>query len=138
MKVAITTWNGRISPVFDVARQVLLLDVEDGRVIARREEPLPGDEMQHQAAQLVELGTYVLICGAISHPMAAVLAGKGIRVIPFTAGAVEEVVAAWLAGSLPSAVMSMPGCCGQQKRRHGRTDGGGRAGRPWACKQEEA
>jgi hypothetical protein len=48
-------------------------------------------------------------------------------------------VAAWLAGSLPSAVLSMPGCCGQQKRcRHGRTDGGGRAERPWACKQEEA
>ena len=136
MKVALATWNGRISPVFDVARQLLLLDVTDGRVTARREETLPGDEMQVQAAQLATLGAQVLICGAISHSMAAVLAGKGIRVIPFTAGTVEEVVAAWLADALPSAVLSMPGCCGQQKRcRHGRANGGGRAGRPWGCKQ---
>jgi predicted Fe-Mo cluster-binding NifX family protein len=138
MKVALATWNGRISPVFDVARQLLLLDVIDGRVTARREEALPGDEMQAQASQLATLGTQVLICGAISHSMAAVLAGKGIRVIPFTAGTVAEVVDAWLADALPSAVLSMPGCCGQQKRcRHGRAGGGGRAGRPWGCKQEQ-
>lgn len=126
MKVALATWNGRISPVFDVARQLLLLDVTDGRVTARREETLPGDEMQVQASQLAMLGTQVLICGAISHSMASILAGKGIRVIPFTAGTVDEVLAALLAGELPNPSLSMPGCCGQQKRcRHGRANGGG-------------
>jgi predicted Fe-Mo cluster-binding NifX family protein len=130
MKVALATWNGRISPVFDVARQVLMLDVEDGRAIARHEETLPGTDPHAQADRVMALATQTLICGAISQPMAAMLAAKNVRVIPFTAGSVEEVLAAWLAGSLPSPALSMPGCCGRMRRcRGGRA--GGRGGRGW-------
>lgn len=139
MKVALATWNGRISPVFDVARQVLLLDVNAGRATSRHEETLPGTDPQAQATRLAALGTQVLICGAISHPMAATLGTQGVRVIPFTAGTVDEVLAAWLAGALPNPALSMPGCCGQQRRcRRGRAGGGGQAGRPWGCQQGEA
>ncbi|MBM4164445.1 MAG: dinitrogenase iron-molybdenum cofactor biosynthesis protein [Lentisphaerae bacterium] len=121
MKVAVAMWNGRISPVFDVARQVLLLDVADGRVIARHEESLPGDGMQAQAARLADLHAEVLICGAISRPMASTLATTGVRVIPFTAGTVDDVIAAWLVGRLPAPALSMPGCCRQHRRcRRGR------------------
>ena len=115
--------------MLDVARQVLMLEVEDGRVVARREETLPGTEPQAQAGRLAALAPHTLICGAVTQPMADLLAATNIRVIPFTAGAVEEVVAAWLAGALPSAGLAMPGCC----RRQGRGRGGrcrGRNGRP--------
>jgi len=129
MKVALATWNGRISPVFDVARQVLMLDVEDGQVMNRREETLPGTDLQVQATRLMVLAPQTLICGAISQPMADLLAATDIRVIPFTAGAVEEVLAAWLAGSLPNPALSMPGCCGRMRRCHGgRVGGRGRRG----------
>lgn len=130
MKVALATWNGRISPVFDVARQVQMLDVEDGRVIVRREETLPGTDPQSQTDRLTALAPQTLICGAISQPMAAMLAATSIRVIPFTAGAVEEVLAAWLAGSLPNPALSMPGCCGRMRRCHGKKVGG-RGRRGW-------
>ena len=135
MRVVLATWNGRISPVLDVARQVLLLDVEGGRVVARREETLPGTEPEAQAGRLASLTPHTLICGAVSRPMADLLAATKMRVIPFTAGAVEDVVAAWLAGELPSAVLAMPGCCG---RRRG-CRGGSPAARPvrtTACKKE--
>ncbi len=125
MRVALATWNGRISPVFDVARQVLLLDIEEGRAIGRHEETLPGTDPQSQAARLTALAPQTLICGAISQPMAAMLAAKGVRVIPFTAGTVEEVLAAWLAGSLPNPTLSMPGCCGRTRRCHGMRYGAG-------------
>ena len=119
MKVALATWNGRISPVFDVARQVLMLDVEEGRVVARHEEMLPGTEPQAQAGRLASLAPHTLICGAVSQSMAGLLATKKIRVIPFTAGAVEEVVAAWLAGTLPNPTLAMPGCYGRRGRFRG-------------------
>ena len=125
MKVALATWNGRISPVFDVARQVLMIEVEADRVIARHEEILPGADPQAQVGRLCSLGSQVLICGAISQPLAAMLATGGVRVIPFTAGTVEEVLAAWLAGSLPNPTLSMPGCCGRTRRCHGRRYGAG-------------
>jgi predicted Fe-Mo cluster-binding NifX family protein len=128
MKVALATWNGRISPVFDVARQVLLLDVDEERERARHEETLPGTDPQAQVDRLMALAPQTLICGAISQPMAVLLAAKGVRVIPFTAGPVEEVLAAWLAGSLPNTALSMPGCCGRMRRCRGR-GAGGRAGR---------
>jgi len=119
MKVALATWNGRISPVFDVARQVLLLDVQNNRVVARHEETLPGIEPQAQAGRLAMLAPHTLICGAISQPMADLLAAKNIRVIPFTAGTVAEVVAAWLARTLPNPSLAMPGCCGRRGRFRG-------------------
>jgi len=122
-QVALATWNGRISPVFDVARQVLMLDVEDDQVVARHEETLPGTEPQAQAGRLAALAPHTLICGAISQPMANLLAAIKIRVIPFTAGTVEEVVAAWLAGALPNPAFAMPGCCGHRRRCRGAVGG---------------
>jgi predicted Fe-Mo cluster-binding NifX family protein len=119
MKVALTIWNGRVSPVFDVARHVLLLDVEAGRVVARYEEALPGTDPQSQADRLATLNAQTLICGAISKAMAGLLAGMNMTVIPFTAGCVEEVLAAWLAGNLPDPALSMPGCCRQRRRNRG-------------------
>jgi len=126
MRVAMTTWNGRISPVCDVARQVLILDIEDGRVTARHEETLPGTEPHDQAVRLTALGLQMLICGAISEPMADLLAARSIRVIPFTAGATEEVLAAWQSGRLTSPAMSMPGCCARRRCHGGRSGGRGR------------
>jgi predicted Fe-Mo cluster-binding NifX family protein len=130
MKVALATWNGRISPVFDVARQVLMVDVGEGRVHSRREEVLPGTDLQTQADRLMVLGPQVLICGAISQAMAAILVAKGVEVISFIAGPVEQVLGAWMAGGLPAPAWSMPGCCGRMRQCHGGGSGGrGRGGR---------
>jgi predicted Fe-Mo cluster-binding NifX family protein len=119
MKVALATWNGRISPVFDVARQVLLVDIDGGRVVARREESLPGTESCEQSGRVVGMGAQVLICGAVSQPMADLLATANVRVIPFTAGTIDEVLDAWLTGSLPCRRLSMPGCFGRRGRCRG-------------------
>jgi len=99
--------------VFDVARRILLLDIQEGKVLTRREATLPGVNPWQQAARMEELKPEILICGAISGPLAGLLAAKGIRVVPFIAGAVNEVIDAYLAGSLPNRALAMPGCCGR-------------------------
>ncbi len=129
MRLALAMWNGRISPVFDVSRQVHVVDIEDGRVIARHEEALPGTELCAQVSRLSTLAPHVLICGAISRPLADLLAAANVEVISFTAGPVEDVLAAWLAGSLPNPALSMPGCRGRG-HCHGKR-GRGRRGRRW-------
>lgn len=130
MRLALATWNGRVSPVFDVARRVLVVDVRAGRVVARSEETLPGADTRVQADCLRDLGVRVLICGAVSQPMAALLTANGVGIIPFTAGPVEKVLSAWLAGGLPAPAWSMPGCCGRMRRCHGGRSGG-RGRRGW-------
>jgi len=111
MRIAVAIWSGRISPVFDVARQLLLVTVEDGVVAGQEEKLLDGVDPVKQVQQLLELKPDVLICGAISRPLVSMLMAGGIRLFPFSAGTTEEVLAAYLAGRLPHADLAMPGCC---------------------------
>lgn len=114
MRVAVTIWNGRISPVFDVARSVILAEVEGGRIKARREEPLEGGDPGRQASRLSSYQPNVLICGAISQSMVALLSACDIAVFPFVAGDVDAVLDAYLNGSLTAPAWSMPGCCARK------------------------
>lgn len=117
MVVALTTWNGRISPVLDVAREVLIIEMNDGIEAARRIEALPGTDLPEQVKKLTELGIRILICGAISKPLAQLLSSAEIDVIPFTAGDADQVLAAWMTGHLPDAKLMMPGCCKNKRQQ---------------------
>ena len=86
MKIAVTIWNDRIAPVFDVARDIRLVEVVDGRMFDPQEDILTGELPVQKALQLVELGVDTLICGAISRPVGAMIASYGIQVVPFVAG----------------------------------------------------
>jgi predicted Fe-Mo cluster-binding NifX family protein len=123
MRLAIPIWNGRVSPVFDTAAQMLVIEVAQARERDRREEPLAESLPAWRVRRLVELNVEVLICGAISRPLATMLAGAGIRVVPWTAGPVEEILTAYLAGKLPHPQWMMPGCACRQ--------GGPGGSRPW-------
>jgi len=116
MRVALTAWDGRISPVFDTARHVLIVDVEDGLSVRRMEEPLEEGLPDRRLARLAALKVDALICGAISRPLADMVQTAGIQLVPFVAGPVEEVLRAYVKGTLPAAVFQMPGCCGGRGR----------------------
>jgi predicted Fe-Mo cluster-binding NifX family protein len=120
MKVAISTWNGRVSPVFDVARTLLVLEIGEAGIAERREQALD-DGPAGRIERIVDAGVKVLLCGAISQPLAGMLAARGVRVVPFISGDVEEVIRAYLAGALGCPRFAMPGC----HRRRMRVRGGG-------------
>jgi predicted Fe-Mo cluster-binding NifX family protein len=117
MQVALTIWEGRISPVFDVSRQLLLLDVEQGAVRQRREASLDLPSAEQRIERLQELGVDTLVCGAISEPVHLELLYRGLKVFGFVAGEVEVVIAALLAGALPGPSLAMPGCRSRKRRR---------------------
>jgi predicted Fe-Mo cluster-binding NifX family protein len=115
--LAIAVWNERVSPVFDAARQLVLVDVENGMQQACREEIIQESFLTQRAHRLTDLGVNVLICGAISRPLATLLSASGITVIPWKAGAVDDVLAAYLKGCLRDPCWLMPGC-GVRRQRH--------------------
>ena len=94
MQVALTIWNGRVAPVLDVARHALLLDINNGRVLAQRELPLCGYGPDQQANDLIGLNLDALICGAVSQPLFERLTHAGLRTFTFIAGNVDEVISA--------------------------------------------
>jgi len=124
MNVAVTGWEGRISPVFDTARQVALFKVEGRQVDAGGEVPLSDEEPARRIRRLKDLGVDVLICGAVSRPVAATITMAGIRLVPFIAGPVDDVLKAYIEGTLAAPAFQMPGCCGARRRfRRGRRCG---------------
>jgi predicted Fe-Mo cluster-binding NifX family protein len=126
MLVAVTIWDGRVSPVFDVSREALVLTIEKGALSSWSTENIEAPSSTLRINRLVELGIETLICGAVSEPLFCELTARGIVVFAFVAGEVDEVVEAFMAGALPEAALSMPGCCGRRNRLCG---GRGRRGR---------
>jgi predicted Fe-Mo cluster-binding NifX family protein len=126
VKIALATWNGRISPVFDVSRQLLVIDVEDGRVVNRVTVHFSSDHPVHKVQRLLDMKVDVLLCGAVSRQMAAVLDAHQIKRQDFIAGDIEEVTTAFLRGALPNAEMSMPGCFSRRNRRRAKNRRGKR------------
>lgn len=118
MKLAIPVWQGRVSPVFDVAGQLLLVELADGREVAREERLVEGSTADKRAKNLAELGVGTLICAGISLSLEAMLADAGVRVIARICGGVEDVLAAFVDGRLGEERFAMPGCCGQRRQRH--------------------
>jgi len=116
MKAAFAHWDNRIAPVFDIARQIHVVESESGRIVAETEEVLSQDLPVQKVLRLAELGVGTLVCGAISRPLHEMVSAYGIRVTPFVAGALREVIQAWLKGGLAGDSFAMPGCCGRGRR----------------------
>ena len=55
MRVAVAIWNHRISPVFDVSRKIMVLDIENRAVTAKDIQILSGDDPRYKATRLTEL-----------------------------------------------------------------------------------
>ena len=113
MNAAFACWNNRIAPVFDSARQILLVRVESGQVISETQQVLSGELPVQKALHLAQLKVGTLVCGAISRPLYGMVSAYGIRVIPFVAGDLREVVQAWNRGGLTGDTFAMPGCAGR-------------------------
>ena len=109
-KTAFSYWNKRIAPVFDIAQRLRIVEIESGRIIRETEETLRGELPVQKAQYLTESGIGTLVCGAISTPLSELMLAYGIRIIPFVAGDVGEVIAAWCNGDLDSRHFDMPGC----------------------------
>ncbi len=124
MKVAITVWNGRISPVFDAACEMEILELSDNRVAERRRVLLKEETPVGRVAQLRVLHVTTVICGAISRPLAAMLNAGGIQVIGFVTGDANAALRAFLNDELPRSDFLMPGCRADGSRcrnRYGKT-----------------
>ena len=121
MKVALPVRNGRISPVFDVAVRLVVVEFDGGTPAGRSEFSIRESGGEARAELLQELGVSSLICGAISNHTARIVERCGIELMPWFVGEIDDVIDAYCTGSLDSDGFIMPGC--------GRGQGSGRGNR---------
>ena len=115
-RIGICHHIGRVSPVFDVAENLQIFEVEDGRVEQPEERQLTSRDPYSRAREVSGYGVGTVICGAISRPLEMALHGAGIKVVGFMCGPIDEVIRAFAEGRLDDEKFLMPGCC----RRPGR------------------
>jgi len=128
MKTAFSVWEHRIAPVFDTARQIHLVESDGAQISAENTHPVSRNDFEQKIVWLTEHGVQTLVCGAVSRPLQELLASAGIKVIPFVAGDLRQVIQASFDGSLNSAEFKMPGCCGGRSMRRRKGRGGRCAG----------
>lgn len=115
MRVAISYRRDRMSPVFDVAPGLLLLDIKKGREVRRSERTLLWTDPLARAREVSQFGANVLICGALSWALENALSSMGVQVLGCVCGPVEAVISAFLRGELAETAFIMPGCLGRQQ-----------------------
>jgi len=129
MRIGVPIWEERISPVFDTAGSLLVVDWEGGEEKSRQRLEIQGRSLPARLQQLTDARLEILLCGAISRPFAALLTSKGIKLIPFLAGEVEDVLTAYREERLSDSRFRMPGCCGQRRRQRNGCRGLGQRGK---------
>ena len=131
MKTAIPVFRGCVSPVFDWAGKLLVVERDEESETGRHEVDVAGLAPAFRGRRLQELGVEALLCGGISAPVAAAVESHGVRVMAGLVGEVDAVLDAFFAGRLPDPAFAMPGwrCCGQGMGRGRRWRRGQRRGR---------
>jgi predicted Fe-Mo cluster-binding NifX family protein len=111
MKIAIPDWGNRVSPVFDTATRLLIVEVDGRREISRFQTMLgEKDLLSRRCVQIQGQGVDILICGSISRPYLTMLMASGIQVISDIAGPTDQVLEAYLKDELFRTEFFMPGC----------------------------
>ncbi len=110
MRLAIPYWRNRVSPVLDVAEKALVVDIRNEREIQRIKQILKHDKPFKRATYISKMGVKLIICCAISEQFETILQSVGIKVHSNIYGPVEEVLKAFLDGTLKRSNYSISGC----------------------------
>ena len=109
MRVAIPVWIDRISPVLDVARELLVVNIEWKRVSDRKTLVIEGSRLSEIAVLLNKYDVDIVLCGALSDVLLNMLRRHGIKVQSWLTGTIEDILEAFISGRLKDPRFKMPG-----------------------------
>ena len=101
MKVAVTYENGEVFQHFGRTPQFKVYEVTDGKAVSSEVIDTNGTGHGALAGFLKDVGAKVMICGGIGGGAVAAMGEAGIRVYAGASGNSDEVIASYIAGTLP-------------------------------------
>jgi hypothetical protein len=127
MRVAIPEHQGRVAPVFDCCRRILIVVQTQDTEEQVADQDWSALSRVARPGRLKELMVDLLICGGISCWMEDQIHRAGIGLMPWIAGGLWDVLTALRQGSICDPCYLMPGrgMC-WRRRLSGRLEGRGR------------
>jgi predicted Fe-Mo cluster-binding NifX family protein len=110
MRIAMPVWSDRISPVLDVARELVLVDIKRKQVMDRKILAIDGNRFSEIAYMLNRNNVDIVLCGALSDVLFNTLRRRGIRVQCWLTGEIDDILDAFISGRLRDPRYRMPGC----------------------------
>ena len=110
MRVAVSIWEDKVSPVLDTATTLFVIESETQKKRSCFEVFLIKKDISQRCSFIRKLEIDVLICGAVSRLFSEMLKASGIKIISGISGPAEDVIEAYLNGNLLKPKFLMPGC----------------------------
>ena len=109
MRIAVSIWEDKVSPVLDTATRLLIIERGSQREESRFEVYLIQQDISQRCFFIRGLELDVLICGAVSRRFSGMLSASGIQIISGISGPAEDVLEAYIQGNLFQSRFLMPG-----------------------------
>ena len=119
-RAALTVWENRISPVYDSANLMLIIEIEEKQVVTREHESFNAERTTLLVERLSERGVSCFICGAISESPARLIHSSGIQLIPFISGNTDLILDTFAKGDPIVPRFLMPGCGPKRRKQRGK------------------
>jgi len=108
-RVAIPTFQNRVSPVLDTCQHLLILDIQQHREVSREAVFLGEMPLAERFDVIANLGVVTVICGGVSETFANMLKGSNVLLRNGVAGDVDEIITAFLEDRIDMPRYYMPG-----------------------------
>ena len=110
MRIAVSIWEDKVSPVLDTAMKLLIVEQGVQKEESHFEVYLIKQEISQRCSFIRRLEIDVLICGAVSRQFSRMLKASGINIISGISGPAKDVLKAYFNGNLLQPKFLMPGC----------------------------
>jgi len=108
-RIAIPVFQERISPVLDACACLLVVDIDNGKVIQRTDVSLKKMSRRERTDAISRWKIETIICAGVSELMCSYIAGRGVRLISGIAGELEKIIDAYIHNRLDQKCFLMPG-----------------------------
>ena len=109
MRIAVSIWENKVSPVLDTATKLLIIENGNQKEKFRFEVYLVKQDISQKCSFIRRLEIDVLICGAVSRQFSRMLKASGINIISWISGPAKDVLKAYFHGNLLQPKFLMPG-----------------------------
>ena len=120
--IALPVYKERISPLLDVAKKFAVYEIDDGEIRQKIIAEVHPDDEVERFGKLKEMGVSLIIGGAVSSFVSEIINAKGIRLISWINGSVDNVIENYLEDGLKLLRSSSSACPHNRRQRRCRAE----------------